>query len=238
MTKEITIPSHDGKTFMAYAAYPETDRPAPGVLVIQEIFGVNRNIRHICDSLAQAGYLAYAPDIFWRLEPGAQLDDRIEADWAKGFKFFDDFDVDLGIEDLKSTLAALRRDKSCTGRAGTMGFCLGGKLAYLMATRSDADCNVSYYGVGIQDFLDEAANIKKPLLMHIAEKDKYVPLEAQSRIRAALNRNEYAEVNLYEGVDHAFAREGGAHYDKEAAHRANFRTADFLATCLTTPKTT
>ncbi len=232
MQKELHIPSKDGKAFGGYIAYPETDHASPGIVVIQEIFGVNSNIRNICDNLAQAGYIALAPDLFWRLQPGVQLDDRIEADQAQAFKYYGAFDVDLGVEDLKSALGFLRKDKKCTGLVGTMGYCLGGKLAYLMGTRSDADCNVSYYGVGIQDLLDEAKNIEKPMYLHIAELDKYVPIEAQKKIMTALNNLDHVEVDVYPGVDHAFARQGGANYDKEAAHQANYRTADFLATCL------
>ncbi len=232
MKKEIQIKAHDGGSFSAYASYPETGLPAPGVVVIQEIFGVNMVMRAICDNLAKAGFIAVCPDIFWRQEPGAQLTDKTEADWAKAFAFFKGFNASLGIEDLKSTLKFLRGDKDCTGKAGTLGYCLGGKLAFLMSTRSDADCNVSYYGVGIQDSLEEAAGIKKPLLMHVAEKDKFVPPAAQQRILGALNKHDNVEIHVYPDVDHAFARTGGEHYDKQAAQMANSRTADFLASHL------
>ena len=233
MQKDIRITSKDGKTFGGYIAYPETDHKMPGVIVIQEIFGVNANVISVCENLAQAGYIALAPDLFWRQKPGVVLDDKIEADWKDAFQYFNGFDVDLGIEDLKSTLTFLRKDKKCTGSVGTLGYCLGGKLAYLMGTRSDADCNVSYYGVGIQDLLGEAKNIKKPFFLHVAENDEYVPIAAQKKIMQALNDLDGVEVDVYPNVDHAFARVGGAHYDKEAAHQANYRTADFLATCLT-----
>lgn len=232
MKKEHQIKSHDGGSFMAYAAYPEGELPAPAVVVIQEIFGVNEVMRGICDNLARAGFIAICPDIFWRQEPGIQLTDKSEEEWKRAFELFKGFDVDLGIEDLKSTLGFVREDKNCTGKAGTIGFCLGGKLAYLMSTRSEADCNVSYYGVGIEELLDEAENIDKHLLMHIAEKDKFVPMSAQEKILGALNRHNFVELHVYAGVDHAFAREGGEHYDKEAAHMANSRTSDFLATHL------
>lgn len=232
MTKMIDISTHDGKKFSAYLAVPETDIPAPAVIVIQEIFGVNAVMRGICDNLAQAGYLAVCPDLFWRIEPNISLTDKTEAEWAKAFDLFKKFNVDLGIEDLKSTLSFMRTYKDCTGKVGTVGYCLGGKLAYLMATRSDADCNIGYYGVGIETLLDEARNIKKPLMLHIAERDKFVPFEAQRDILTALKTNRHALVHVYPDVDHAFAREGGEHYDKEAAHQANYRTADFLANCI------
>lgn len=229
MTKETLIRAHDGGSFGGYLARPDSDKPAPGVIVIQEIFGVNAVMRGICDNLAKAGFNALCPDLFWRQEPGIQLTDKSEAEWQRAFELYKGFDVDLGIEDLKSALAFLRNEIGGHKKVGTIGYCLGGKLAYLMSARSDADCNVSYYGVGIQDMLEEAANISSPLLMHIAEKDKFVPIAAQQQILSALNKHDDVEIHVYPGVDHAFAREGGQHYDKEAAHMANARTADFLA---------
>lgn len=236
MQKDVTISATDGGKFSAFVVYPESGLPAPAVIVIQEIFGVNGNVRSICENLAQAGYIALAPDLFWRQEPNVQLTDQSEAEWQKAFQFYNGFNVGLGVEDLKAALNHLKKDENCTGKIGAIGYCLGGKLAYLMATRSDVDCSVSYYGVGIEDLLDEAKNIKKPLLMHVAEKDKFVPLEAQMKIRTALNKHEQVELDVYSGVDHAFARIGGQHYDKEAAHKANYRTADFLATYLSRKK--
>lgn len=232
MKKEHRIEAHDGGSFGAYAVYPDTDLPAPAVVVIQEIFGVNAVMRGICDNLAHAGFIAVCPDLFWRQQPGIQLTDKSESEWQKAFELYKGFDVELGIEDIRSTLAFIRKDKDCTGKAGTMGYCLGGKLAYLMAARSDADCNVSYYGVGIEELLGEAKNIRRHLLMHIAEKDQFVPMAAQQKILSVLNPHKFVEIHVYTGVDHAFAREGGQHYDKEAARQANARTADFLATHL------
>jgi carboxymethylenebutenolidase len=231
MKKDIMIQAHDKGQFSAYMSLPAA-LPAPGIVVAQEIFGVNAVMRGICDNLAQAGFIAVCPDLFWRQQPGIQITDKTEAEWKRAFELFQGFDVQHGIEDLKATLAALRGDENCTGKAGTLGYCLGGKLAYLMAARSDADCSVSYYGVGIEELLGEAVNIKNHLLMHIAEKDKYVPLPAQQKILAALNKHRKVEIHVYPGVDHAFAREGGQHYDKEAARQANARTADFFATHL------
>ncbi|HYD19476.1 MAG TPA: dienelactone hydrolase family protein [Patescibacteria group bacterium] len=232
MKKDVTITAHDGGSFSAYVAYPEGDLPAGAVVVIQEIFGVNAVMRGICDNLALAGFIAICPDLFWRQQPGVQLTDKSEAEWAQAFALYKGFDVDHGIDDLKATLAFIRADEHSTGKAGTIGYCLGGMLAYLMSTRSDAECNVSYYGVGIQDLLGEADKIGHQLLMHIAEKDKFVPMPAQQKILAALNKHKNVEINVYPDVDHAFAREGGEHYDKEAARMANARTADFLATNL------
>lgn len=235
MKKEVTIPSHDGGQFKAYVSTPNTDLPAPAVVVIQEIFGVNASMRRICDNLAQAGYMAICPDLFWRQKPGVELDDcaEKEEDWREAMALFQNFDVNLGVADLKSTLAFIRKDARCTGAVGTVGYCLGGKLAFLMATRSDADCNVSYYGVDIENHLEEITSIKTPLLMHMAEKDRFVSPSAQEKIRAAVDRMPQIELHTYLGVDHAFARVGLPLYNEEAAHRADRRTANFLTSCLT-----
>lgn len=227
---DITIHGPDG-SFGAYLAQPAAT-PAGGIVVAQEIFGVNQVMRDVCDWLAGEGYLACCPDIFWRIEPGIQLTDKTEAEWARAFELFNLFDVDKGVEDLKTTLAHLRGHAACNGKVGSIGYCLGGKLAYLMATRSDADCSVSYYGVGLDELLDEAQNIAKPLLMHMASKDRFVPPEAQDKIKAGLADHPRITLHVYEGQDHAFARVGGEHYDKGAADQANGRSLAFLKKAL------
>ncbi len=224
---EVTIRAADGGSFKAYLATPRSGK-GPGILLIQEIFGVNKVMRDLADGYAAQGYTVMCPDIFWRQEPGVDITDQTKAEWDKAFKLFQGFNVDKGVDDLKATLAALRSHAACTGKVGSVGYCLGGKLAYLMATRSDSDANVGYYGVGIQDLLGEAKSIKKPLLLHVANKDGFVPPEAQAKVKAALKGNSFATINDYPEQDHAFARVGGEHYDKAAADLANKRTADFF----------
>ena len=223
---DITITGPDGD-FWAYLALPAST-PAPGLLVIQEIFGVNKVMRDICDGLAAQGYTACCPDLFWRIEPGIQITDQSEAEWQQAFGLFQAFDVDKGVEDLIVTLAQLRGHEACNGKVGSVGYCLGGKLAYLMAARSDADCNVSYYGVGLDELLEEAPQIARPILLHVAAKDQFVPPEAQQKIQSGLAGHPQVTLHVYEEQDHAFAREGGAHYDAAAAQLANARTADFF----------
>lgn len=224
---DITIKATDGGSFSAYLAEPKSGKGA-GVLVIQEIFGVNKVMRQISDDLAAQGYFALCPDIFWRQEPGVQLTDQTDAEWARAFEFFKGFDETKGVSDLKASLTHLRGIKGCNGKAGTVGYCLGGRLVYLMAARSDANCNVSFYGVGIENNLDEAKNIKKPTVLHIAEKDSYVPPEAQAKIKAALQDHSHVTIHTYAGQEHAFARTGGKHYDKASADLANKRSAEFF----------
>ena len=223
----------NGGTFEAYVATAKT-APAPGLLLIQEIFGVNQTMRQLADDFSLLGYTVVCPDIFWRIRPGIQLNRYTPDEWKQAFELFQKFDADQGVEDLKATLAHMRQMPEIAGKkVGTVGYCLGGKLAYLMAARSNADGNVSYYGVGIQDLVGEAKNIKKPYLMHIAGKDQFVPPEAQQKIIAALKGNGLVTIHVYPEQDHAFARVGGDHYDKEAAAQANDRTAAFLKKQLT-----
>ena len=229
---DITIEGADG-SFGAYLAVPPTT-PAPAIVVAQEIFGVNQVMRGICDWLAGEGYLACCPDLFWRIEPNIQLTDRTQEEWARAFELFGLFDVDKGIEDMKATMTQLRGHEQSSGKAGTIGYCLGGKVAYLMAARSDADCSVGYYGVGLDELLGEAVNIAKPLMLHIASKDQFVPPAAQEKIKAGLSDHARVTLHVYEGQDHAFARVGGEHYDERAANLANARTLDFLMEALRT----
>lgn len=228
---EITIKAADGGSFMAYVAKPKQPI-APVIVVIQEIFGVNEVMRDICNDLAAEGYIAICPDLFWRQEPGIQITDKSEAEWARAFELFNGFDVDKGVDDLIQTVKAARSIEGSSGKVASIGYCLGGKLAFLMATRSDTDCNISYYGVGIEGLLNEANTIRRPMLMHVAEQDKFVPAPAQEKILAGLKPNSNVTIHVYPGVDHAFARVGGEHYDRSAAMLANQRSAEFLKTNL------
>lgn len=226
MGETTTISTADGQ-FSAYVARPAVDK-APAVVVIQEIFGVNAVMRDMADELAAAGYLAVCPDLFWRIEPGIDITDQSEAEWKRAFELYQAFDVEQGVEDIAATIAAVRADPACDGKVGAVGFCLGGLLAYLTATRTDADGSVSYYGVGIENFTAEAANLARPLLMHIAEEDQFVPKEAQAAIKDALGGNPKVEIHNYPGRDHAFSRKGGAHYDAADAAKAKERTLAFF----------
>jgi carboxymethylenebutenolidase len=226
MGERTTITTKDG-SFFAYVARPQK-ASAPAVVVIQEIFGVNQVMRDITDALATEGYLAICPDLFWRIEPGIDITDQSEAEWKRAFELFNAFDVGKGVEDIQATISEIRKDPGCNGRVGAVGFCLGGLLAFLTATRTDADASVAYYGVGIENRVGEAEKLVKPLLMHIAEEDQFVPKEAQAVILQALKNHPNVEVHTYPGRDHAFARAGGAHYDAADAKLAAGRTQQFL----------
>lgn len=226
MGETITIETEDG-SFAAYVARPNKDK-APAVVVIQEIFGVNQVMRDITDGLAGQGYLAICPDLFWRIEPGIDITDHSEAEWKKAFELFNAFDVEAGVKDIAATLAYIRKDPACTGKAGAVGFCLGGLLAFLTAARTDSDASVAYYGVGIEARVGEAEKLAHPLLIHIAEEDQFTPKPAQEVILQALKNHPQIEIYTYPGRDHAFARQGGEHYDEADAKLAGGRTLTFF----------
>lgn len=223
----VTISAADGGKFQGFLASPDSGE-GPGIVVLQEIFGVNYVMRELCHHFAAQGYFALCPDLFWRQGPNIELSDKSEGEWGRAFGLYQGFDVDLGIKDADAALAHLRGVKGCTGKAGAVGYCLGGKLAYLMATRTDVNCSVGYYGVGIEESLDEQGGIKNPHMTHIAELDQFVPPEAQAKVKGGLAGNALVTAHSYPNVDHAFARLGGAHYDAAAAELANNRTAEFF----------
>jgi carboxymethylenebutenolidase len=228
--ESLTISTNDGD-FKAYVARPAAEK-APAVIIIQEIFGVNAVVRLVADRLAVEGFLAIAPDLFWRIEPGVDITDKSQAEWDKAFALMNAFDTDLGVDDIQATITAARNDSQCDGHVGAVGYCLGGRLAFLTATRTDIDAAVGYYGVSIDQYLAEADNLTRPLVLHIAEEDGFVPKEAQAQILAGLKNRPQVEVFTYPGRDHAFAREGGAHFDAEDAAKANQRTLELFRKAL------
>ncbi|HYZ25015.1 MAG TPA: dienelactone hydrolase family protein [Rhodopila sp.] len=224
----LTITATDGAgSFNAYVAEPKA-RPAGAVVLIQEIFGVNQAMRDIAAWVADLGFIAVCPDLFWRIEPGIDITDKTEAEWKRAFELFQKFDQAKGIEDLKATVAAARKLNGCNGKVATMGYCLGGRLAFMMAEQSDADANVSYYGVGLDNLLGELGKVTKPLLVHIADKDEFFPAEGRAKVVEAAKGHPQIRCYTYP-ADHAFARVGGTHWHGLSATIANGRSAELLA---------
>ena len=225
---DIKITSLEGQEFGAYCAMPKTGH-GPGLIVIQEIFGVNATMRKLCDDFAAQGYIAVCPDLFWRQNPGASLTDQTPQECDHALELFKGFNVEGGVRDLLSTLGFIRRMPGCSGKVGAVGYCLGGRLAFLMATRSDVDASVSYYGGELEKYIDEVHDIRLPLLLHIAALDPFTPPDARAKILRCIARNPVITHYVYENANHAFARLDGKNYDKESAELANDRTTKFLA---------
>jgi carboxymethylenebutenolidase len=220
----IDMKAGDGSgSFRGYLAVPRSGK-GPGLVLAQEIFGINQTMRNVADYYAEEGYVVLVPDIFWRQEPNVELG-YTPADWQRAFGFYQGFNEAKGMEDIQTAITTLRARPELTGgKVGVLGFCLGGKLAYLAATRTDADVSVGYYGVGIEAALDEAVRIKRPLVLHVAELDQFCPPEARAKIVQALQGHPQVKLYVYPGVDHAFARVGGDHYHRPSALLAHERT--------------
>src|ERR1700749_2091540 len=227
MNDHITIQGHDG-AFAAYIARPKT-LPAPAVVVLQELFGVNADIRAHCDELAEQGYLAVAPDLFWRQEPGVDLSVTSQADWDHGLRLYSAYHRDAGVKDVKDTIDAVRHLPECNGKVGLLGYCLGALMVFLTAARNDGiNAAVWYHGGDTEKYLGEVDGLYAPLVMHLAEEDEFISKAAQAEIKAALAMKPNATVYSYPGQNHAFSRHGGAHYNAEAAALAHERTYAFL----------
>lgn len=228
MTSTNTVPTLDGAgAIPVYVAEPP-EAPRAAIIVIQEIFGVNRGIRKKADDWAARGYLAVAPDVFWRQQPGVELDPDIPEQFQEGVGFMMKHDFDLGIRDVEAVLHWIRRERGIA-KVGLVGFCMGGRVAYLAAARTDVDASVGYYGVMIDQMLGEKHAIARPLLLHVPTADGFVPPEAQKAMHAGLDDHPRVTIQDYEGLDHGFASEFGKRRVEDAAKLADERTAAFFA---------
>ncbi len=226
MKNQIDIKSPDG-TFKAYISRPAS-LPAPAVVVLQELFGVNSDIRTTCDELASNGFLAIAPDLFWRQEPGVDLDVRSEAAWKHGLKLYSAYDREAGVKDIMETVRTALELKESTGHVALLGYCMGALMVFITAARYEVDAAVAYHGGDTEKYLNEVDGLQAPLLMHLGEEDEFISKAAQAKIKAALAGKANATVYSYPGQRHAFSRHNGAHYNAAAALLANERTRDFL----------
>lgn len=227
----IQIDTLDNKRFDVYRADP-ADSPKAAIVVIQEIFGVNAGIRQKCDRLAEAGYLAIAPDLFWRIEPQIELDPDVPEQMSRALSLIPAFDQDQGIADIEAAIRYARSQLVGGGKVGCVGYCLGGRLAFMTAARTDVDASVGYYPVGIPDLLRESHAIAHPVVLHIAGADHFVDAETQAKMHEGLDSHAKVTLHDYPGEDHGFATEVGNRRSPQAADLADGRTMAFFAEML------
>ena len=218
------ITTNEDGEFAAYVVETEANG-GTGIMVIQEVFGVNEYIRSVADGFADQGHRVAAPDLFWRLEPRIELDSTIPEQRDKAMELAGEHDRDQGVDDCKTALMHLQ--ESCD-KVGVVGFCLGGRMAYHMAAQAQPNASVGYYGVGIETKLNLAGEGMAPLLLHFGETDELCDANARGAIYQVLEPLPQVELHTYEGVGHAFARPNSMNFNAEAAALANQRTTDFL----------
>lgn len=224
----IEVPTLEGQqSFAAYLAEPNSE-PRGAIVVIQEIFGVNNGIRRKCDHWASLGYIALAPDLFWRLEPGVELDPDVPEQFQQALKLMQRFDQDQGVGDIEAVIREARRRLNGNGKVGAVGYCLGGRLAFMTSTRTDADASVGYYAVGLDTLLHEKNAIARPLMLHIASEDHFVPSDKQQAIHEGLDDHPRVTIHDYPGEDHGFATEAGKRRSDQSAQLADRRTEAFF----------
>lgn len=225
--RSIRVPLRDGE-MGAYLALPDRT-PAGAIIAIMEIWGVNDTMRRHAHEFAEAGYVCLVPDLFWRQEPGVELSDGNPDDARRAFDLYYEFDYDLGVRDMEDAAAFLRSMSECSGKVGAVGYCLGGKLCFLMCCRTDIDCAVAYYGTYIEHNIREAPNLHRPFMLHMALKDRWVQAEVNDLLERRLSPSPLVTIHKYPGADHAFARLGGKTYAKPEADRALGLSLDFFA---------
>jgi carboxymethylenebutenolidase len=222
----IDITAGDGNTFQGYLALPRAGK-GPGIIIAQEIFGVNGHIQSVVEQYALNGYVALAPDVFWRQERRVELGYE-GADRDKGIAIMQKTDAHQAATDLGAAAKALRSLPEINGKVAAIGYCFGGQLAYLMAAQGSVDAAVAYYGGGIQNRLDEAGKVNVPIQFHYAEKDSGIPLTAVEQVKQSFAGRNHADFNLYPGVDHGFNCTDRATYNQRTAALAHARTLKFL----------
>jgi carboxymethylenebutenolidase len=232
-TENVVVPLSDGQ-MGGYLAIPD-GKPAGAVIAIMEIWGVNDTMRHHAHEFAEAGFVCLVPDLFWRQAPGVELSDGKPEDVRRAFDLYYDFDYDLGVKDMTETAAFLKELPEVNGKVGSVGYCLGGKLCYLMCCRTDIDCAVAYYGTYIEHNIREVGYLHRPFMLHMAMKDRWVQAEVNELLERRLSPNPLVTIHKYPGADHAFARLGGKTYSKPEADRALGLTLDFFSLHLGTP---
>ena len=226
----INITAKDGGSFSAYCAKPESGN-GPGIVMIQEIFGITDWIKKMADRYAEQGYVVVAPDMFWRFDPDFVADPSKPEELEKAFEYLQSVNHDNVVEDMATSLAAVKAMPECNGKVGVTGFCFGGTFTYLAAARLEIDAASAYYGTQIHEYLDEGKNVTCPIIFHMGEQDDTFSVKDRNKIHGALIGKENVSIYMYD-AGHAFANSDrpDAHNLEaaEAAHERSFKLFDTL----------
>jgi carboxymethylenebutenolidase len=225
---ELNITSADGQSFNAYVVYPDSKPRSPAIVLIQEIFGINENIRWTAKRFAAAGFIVVAPDLFWRTAPGISLDPTDNQQRVRAMELNSAFNAQHGLSDCLRTVEEARGLAESNGRVGALGYCLGGRLAFLLAIQGHVDASVCFYPVAIQPELKALRLSHVPLLVHLGAEDALCKPDAQLEIRAFVEPREGNRVLNYSGVGHGFARLGRVGEAATAAESAELASIEFL----------
>lgn len=226
----ISINSHDGQSFGGYLSLPPKGT-GPGLVIIQEIWGVNAHIRDVADQYAMDGYVVLAPDMFWRQKPGVDLQ-YTEADTQLAYQYMNNLDAPNAVKDLQAAAQVLRARTEVTGQVASLGYCMGGRLSYCVAATGAVDAAVCFYGGRIQDNLALAPQIEVPILFHYAQLDDHIPPSAVQAVQGAFAGRDNAQFHVYPGVGHGFNCWGRPMYNQRAAALARGRTLQWLGQTL------
>ncbi len=229
MGEWIECPALNGEgAFAAWLARPQGEATA-AIIVVQEIFGVNAGMRRKADDFAAQGYLAIVPDMAWRFAPHFEANPDQPEQLDRAMALRTQLDLDKGIADTEAAIRFLRGEMPRGRKVGVVGFCWGGSIAYLAATRTDTDASVGYYGRQIAEHLREAHAIARPLLLHFGTDDPTIPAEMRRQVHEALDGHAGVTIHDYEGAGHGFAATFGKRRNEEAARLAEGRSETFLA---------
>ena len=226
-TDTVMVKTHDGSEMPAFLAMPESGR-GPGIVILQEIFGITDYLKRRARDLAELGYVALVPDLFWRVGSNVNIAEDTQEGLQEAFGYLQKMDEAQAVDDVVAALEYLRARPETGGQAGVLGFCMGGRIAYKVAAASEPDVVVSYYGSGIGSLLSDASRVRSPILFHFGASDAYLPASEAEEIRSAFSGKRDAQVEMHAGAGHAFDNPWPMFHHADASREAWPQTAEFL----------
>ena len=222
MGSMIRVDADNGRWFEAYLALPPMAK-GPAIVVLPEMYNLNSATREVADAYAADGFVALAPDMYWRTEPGLFME-FTDDNRPRARALYAALDRNLAVSDVGHCIAALRRRGDVNGKVATVGFCMGGEISALAGCRLPVDAVAVYYGTKMEPHVAEMVKLKPPTIMHFAGNDPHIPLTTVNAIENEVAKIDHVSVHVYRGAEHAFARPHYAHFSAEATALASERT--------------